>query len=146
VHLAIKQARAEGAYVFENNNVKGGYILNLRRPIERITKRSGVAFTPHDLRRSFATYLDTVGTPFGVIKQLLNHKAKADVTERYIQRRGLQELAKYSDEVLRLLVDAAPTLMGAIESNRSGRLFASHLARPLQVIGYGFALPSWELP
>jgi integrase len=103
-----KKQKPGSVYVFENGKVTDGYVRNLRRPIERIAKRSGLEFTPHDLRRSFATYLDTVGTPFGVIKQLLNHKSKADVTERYIQQRGLQELAKYSDEVLSLLIDAAP--------------------------------------
>lgn len=101
--LTAKPRREDATYVFENGNVKDGYVRNLRRPLERIKERSGLEFTPHDLRRSFATYLDTVGTPFGVIKQLLNHKSKADVTERYIQKRGLQELAKYSEAVFALI-------------------------------------------
>ena len=104
--LALKQGQGS-VYVFENGNVKGGYVRNLKRPLERIKRRSGLEFTPHDLRRSFATYLDTVGTPFGVIKQLLNHKTKADVTERYIQRRSLDELAKYSGAVLTLIASTA---------------------------------------
>jgi integrase len=100
---ARRQTTDANAYVFENKNVKDGYVRNLKRPLERISKRSGVHFTPHDLRRSFATYLDTVGAPFGVIKQLLNHKTKSDVTERYIQSRNISELRRHSEAVLELI-------------------------------------------
>jgi integrase len=90
-------------YVFENHDVRDGYIQNLKRPLQRIMGRSGVKFTPHDLRRSFATYLDTAGAPFGVIKQLLNHKSTSDVTERYIQRRDLEEIRKYAEATFSLI-------------------------------------------
>src|SRR5207244_410178 len=86
--LALK-LNSSNIYVFQNNAGRSGYIENLKRPLYRIGKKSGATFTPHDLRRTFATYLDTVGAPFGVIKQLLNHKTKSDVTERYIQHRDL---------------------------------------------------------
>jgi integrase len=103
-------------YVFENPAVKEGYIRNLKRPLQRITARSGLDFTPHDLRRSFATYLDTVGAPFGVIKQLLNHKTTSDVTERYIQRRNMTELRKYSEAVWHLVCSSS------IDLNRNNNL------------------------
>ena len=82
--------RADG-YVFPNP--AEGYIRNFRRPLERIAKLSGITISPHDLRRTYATYLDAVGAPFGVIKQLLNHASSGDVTERYIQRRSLRRTA-----------------------------------------------------
>ncbi len=90
-------------YVFQHPAARQGYLTNLNGSVARICKASGVDFTPHDLRRSFATYLDTVGTPFGVIKQLLNHKTSSDVTERYIQRRDLEEIRRYSDAVFGLI-------------------------------------------
>lgn len=97
----LKTKRQTGEiYVFVNRNTDSGYVRNLKRPIERITRLSGLNFSPHDLRRSFATYLDTTGAPFGVIKQLLNHKATSDVTERYIQKRALEELRRYTEGVL----------------------------------------------
>jgi integrase len=89
--------------VFEHPAVQEQYITNLKRPLSRISKAAGIEFTPHDLRRSFATYLDTVGTPYGVIKRLLNHKTKSDVTERYIQKRDLEETINYVEAVLSLI-------------------------------------------
>jgi integrase len=82
------------------------YLDNLRRPIEELHRLSGIRATPHDLRRSFATYLDAVGTPFGAIKQLLNHVSSADITARYIQRRSIEELRQYAEDVFALINSA----------------------------------------
>ena len=79
------------------------YLENLRRAHTRIGTLAGVPFTPHDLRRSFATYLDLTGAPFSAIKQLLNHVSSADVTSRYIQLRSLDNLGKYSEAVNQLI-------------------------------------------
>ena len=65
-----------------------------------------------------ATYLDTVGAPFALIKQLLNHKTKADVTERYIQRRSITEMRKYS-EVVVSLIKSAPVQGSALSQSLS---------------------------
>jgi len=97
--LQSRQAMATGRYLFESQEAQG-YIRNLRRPITQISSISGVPFTPHDLRRTFATYLDGIGAPFSVIKQLLNHKPSSDVTERYIQRRSVEDLRPYVEQVL----------------------------------------------
>jgi len=55
-----------------------------KKPIARVIRETGVDFSPHDLRRSFAGYAEYVGTPFSVIKRLLNHADGSDVTLRYL--------------------------------------------------------------
>jgi integrase len=89
-------------YVFQAPRVLG-YIGNLRRPLEKLRERSGLTVTPHDLRRTYATYLDSVGAPFGVIKQLLNHVSGSDITAQYVQNRSVDDLGAYADRVLTLI-------------------------------------------
>ena len=52
--------------------------------MRRLSKAIGVSFTPHDLRRTFATRAAEVGVDYLMIKRLLNHKTH-DITARYIQ-------------------------------------------------------------
>jgi len=91
-------------YAFEASCAEG-YLNNLRRPLKELHARSRLRITPHDLRRSFATYLDLLSVPFGVIKQLLNHTSSSDVTARYIQRKSMAELRKYSDALLAFILN-----------------------------------------
>jgi integrase len=99
--LRQRQGEAFG-YLFAASRVTG-YIGNLRRPLEELHERSGLRITPHDLRRTYATYLDSVGAPFGVIKQLLNHVSGSDITAQYVQKRGVEELRVYANRVLALI-------------------------------------------
>ncbi len=52
----------------------------------RLSKSSGIRFSLHDLRRTFATIADRIGLGDYTIKALLNHKSGADVTQGYIIR------------------------------------------------------------
>lgn len=56
-----------------------------RRFIERVSIWSGVRFSSHDLRRTFLSHSTAVGVPMSVLKQLVNHSRKDDVTDGYIQ-------------------------------------------------------------
>ncbi len=49
----------------------------------KIVKNSGVNFSLHDLRRTFATVATEVGIPPYLLKKLLNHRS-GDVTEGYV--------------------------------------------------------------
>lgn len=77
-----RKADPDGVYVFANNG----------EPIDRISRhvldRVDIKVTPHDLRRSIATWLGT-NAPAYVVKQILSHADPAkskDITERYVQR------------------------------------------------------------
>jgi integrase len=97
-----KRHNQTGTYVFQASRTSG-YIGNLRRPLAKLRERSGLKVMPHDLRRTYATYLDSVGAPFGVIKQLLNHVSGSDITAQYVQKRGIEDLRSYCEAVFDLI-------------------------------------------
>lgn len=49
-----------------------------------VTKASGIAFTVHDLRRTFITIAESLDISAYALKRLLNHKMTNDVTAGYI--------------------------------------------------------------
>lgn len=63
---------------------KGGHIQDATATIAKIKEEAGIDFTIHDLRRTFATIADSLDVSAYAIKQLLNHRQKADVTAGYI--------------------------------------------------------------
>lgn len=79
--LKTRRAEAVGEYVFESSR---GKLQNLRYALEIVIKNSGVAFTVHDLRRTFATIANSLDIPAYTVKMLLNHKMNGDVTAGYI--------------------------------------------------------------
>jgi integrase len=79
--LTSLKANAEGPYVFESSK---GRLQNLRYAMEKVINHSGVEFTIHDLRRTFATVADSLDIPGYAVKALLNHKTGTDVTAGYV--------------------------------------------------------------
>jgi integrase len=79
--FALRRKEAIGLYVFEGSR---GRLSNLRYAMAAVTERSGVTFTIHDLRRTFATVADSLDIPGYAVKILLNHKQASDVTAGYI--------------------------------------------------------------
>ncbi len=73
----------DSEYVFPGNG-KTGYIVEPRKTMRKITAKSGVEFTLHDLRRTFITIAESQDIPAYALKHLLNHKMNNDVTAGYI--------------------------------------------------------------
>jgi len=75
----------------------------------KIVKSSGVDFSLHDLRRTFATVATEIGVPPYLLKKLLNHKS-GDVTEGYVispvsvLREPMKKIAKKLMEMCRITV------------------------------------------
>lgn len=73
----------------------------------RVIDESGINFTIHDLRRTFATIAAEMGIPPYLLKKLLNHKS-GDVTEGYvistveILRSPVQKIAKRIEDLCRI--------------------------------------------
>ena len=73
----------------------------------RVIDESGIKFTIHDLRRTFATIAAEMGIPPYLLKKLLNHKS-GDVTEGYvistveILRNPVQKIAKRIEDLCRM--------------------------------------------
>jgi len=89
--LAGREAALEGkdeddaghVYVFPNRDGTG-HLVEPRRQMNHVTEVSGVSFTVHDLRRTFATGASACGVPHELIKRLLNHKSGDVTTKHYI--------------------------------------------------------------
>lgn len=79
--LKARKTSATGEYVFQTSK---GRMQNLRYAQESVIKNSGVNFTIHDLRRTFATIANSLDIPAYTVKMLLNHKMSGDVTAGYI--------------------------------------------------------------
>jgi len=77
----------------------------------KVREASGVQFTLHDLRRTYATVAEDLDISGLTVKRLLNHKTDSDVTAGY-QIPNLNRLRSVSDRVVREML------------RRSGRLNA----------------------
>ena len=83
--VALAESRLASPYVFPGEGA-AGYIVNSKRVISSITSLTGITFSPHDLRRTFATIAESLDLSGYTVKALLNHKQQiGDVTGGYIQ-------------------------------------------------------------
>jgi integrase len=78
-------------YVFPSETERG-HLIDPRTAVKRVGELSGVAFTLHDLRRTFITIADQLDIPAYALKRLLNHKDPRDMTARYIINSGVDRL------------------------------------------------------
>lgn len=93
---------AEG-YVFPGDGSRG-FLVEPRKQMDKVTKASEVAFTLHDLRRTFSTIAEGLDVPAYSLKRLLNHKIPGDVTAGYIVmdvERLREPMQKISDFIAR---------------------------------------------
>ncbi|WP_439124192.1 tyrosine-type recombinase/integrase [Marivita sp.] len=83
----LLEARKENAgaspWVFPGNG-PSGHIVEPKKFLQRVTAASGVAFTLHDLRRTYITIAESLDIPHYALKRLLNHRSSNDVTGGYI--------------------------------------------------------------
>jgi integrase len=79
---------------------KTGYIYEPKKAVNRVVELSGVQFTLHDLRRTFATVADSLDLPAYAVKRLLNHKMNNDVTPGYI----MKDVERYVNRCSKLLI------------------------------------------
>lgn len=89
-------------YVFPGTGATG-HLVEPKRQVGNVTESSGIAFTIHDLRRTFASIVNSLDKTLSyyTIKRLLNHNMSGDVTANYIQhdveqlRAGMQAVTDY---------------------------------------------------
>ncbi|WP_109465264.1 tyrosine-type recombinase/integrase [Albibacillus kandeliae] len=78
-----KDHACQTPWVFPSSSKKG-HIVETKKFTARVTERSGVSFTLHDLRRTFITIAESLDIPHYALKRLLNHRLSGDVTAGYI--------------------------------------------------------------
>jgi len=82
--VALAESRLVSPYVFPGEG-KTGYIVEPKRAIDAVTAATGITFSCHDCRRTFATLAESLDLSGYTVKALLNHKqADNDVTGGYI--------------------------------------------------------------
>lgn len=75
--------KTDSLFVFPGDGVKG-YLNEPRKQMQKVIEESNVAFTLHDLRRTFITVADSLDISAYALKRLANHKMANDVTAGYI--------------------------------------------------------------
>ncbi len=78
-----QQIGKDSPFVFPGDGVKG-YLNEAGKQMRHVTEESGVAFTLHDLRRTFITVAESLDISAYAVKRLANHKMTNDVTAGYI--------------------------------------------------------------
>lgn len=81
--LARRKELVGSSFVFPGDGASG-HLVEPRKSIEGITKETGIAFSVHDLRRTFATVAESLDIPAYTLKRLLNHASGNDVTGGYV--------------------------------------------------------------
>jgi integrase len=84
--LLMRRFKETGKYspfVFPGNGIKG-YLNEPGKQMKRVSQESSVAFTLHDLRRTFITVAESLDISAYAVKRLANHKMANDVTAGYI--------------------------------------------------------------
>lgn len=100
-HRSKLPRRITNEYVFPSDD-SDGFIQEPKRAIGKVVSKSGVKFSMHTLRRTFATTASRLDIAYYKLKALLNHSVEADVTGRnYVQvdpeqlREPMQEICDY---------------------------------------------------
>ena len=98
--LDRRKQNAVNEYIFPGSG-SGGYLVEPRVQMRKVTELSRVSFTVHDLRRTFITIAESLDIAAYSLKRLLNHKMTNDVTSGYIitdverLRKPMQLIADY---------------------------------------------------
>ncbi|NVJ67472.1 MAG: integrase family protein [Gammaproteobacteria bacterium] len=109
---------AKFGYIFENPHTRKN-VVDLRRLIGKVREDSGIEFTPHDLRRTFATYAGAAGISELTVKKLMNHKEKANVTMGYVVNSvdSLREpMLAINDYIFKFLSEAQRAVLNSLST------------------------------
>jgi integrase len=102
---------ATSAYVFPGADPEKHY-CELKRSVAQVIKKSGLQFSPHDLRRSFAVYGETLELSGYTIKRLLNHSSGGDVTMDHYLPLDVERLRKPMERIAEFVMGHAGKLQG----------------------------------
>ena len=69
----LRPLSGDSAWVFDSPKKPGTHIFAIRKAAVRIAERARVEFTAHDLRRTAATHMASMGVSRLTISKILNH-------------------------------------------------------------------------
>lgn len=82
----LKSQRNSSPWLFPSK-VTNSHWADPRKQVEKINEASGVKFSLHDLRRTFATHARLLGMDYDLIRRSMNHKSGGSITDSYIVER-----------------------------------------------------------
>jgi integrase len=87
---------------------RGGHIENVQKAIQRIRKSTGIQFRGHDLRRTAATQMTSMGIPRLIVQKILNHvePGVTQIYDRYSYDKEKREALESWSKRLVLMVSA----------------------------------------
>jgi integrase len=113
-HAAMLKAREKNPtlalYVFPGQL---GPLKEPKKTIAQVAAASGVAFSSHTLRRTFASIAESLDIPYLALKRLLNHKAQ-DVTGKHYTVIGVERLRKPMQRITDYILRAAKVRKTAV--------------------------------
>lgn len=109
--LERRRLAAVNDYVFPGRHGKG-HLQEPRPQMRKIIEESSVAFTIHDLRRTFITAAESLDISAYAVKRMVNHKMRNDVTAGYIVS-DVERLRAPMERVSAALVRAAAIKTGS---------------------------------
>ena len=95
--LESRKESSKGEYVFPGYDPHKA-LVNPNKQVKKVVNDSGVQFLLHDLRRSFATYADSLGIQHTTVKRLMNHKNN-DVTSTHYIHQSIETLRKPMNKI-----------------------------------------------
>jgi len=88
-----------GMYVFPSAG-KSGHINSVQYVVKELVETPGVSdFQLHDIRRTFANAAVKIGVPYQIVKWLLNHRSKGDVTDNHYVTHDIEFLRAPMEQI-----------------------------------------------
>jgi integrase len=101
--LDIRRKASSGNYVFPGYNPDKA-LVSPNRQVKKVINESSVQFLLHDLRRTFATYADSLEIQHNTIKRLMNHK-NSDVTSTHYIHQSIETLRKPMNKITNYILE-----------------------------------------
>lgn len=108
----LERRKKGQSYVFPGIGAKDVPQTEPKKAIIRVIEESGVAFTMHDLRRTFITVAESLDISAYAVKRLVNHKMSNDVTAGYIVT-DVERLRKPMQQITDFILARAGVRKGA---------------------------------
>jgi integrase len=85
---------------------RGGHIENVQKAIQHIKATTGINFRGHDLRRTAATMMTSMGIPRSTVSKILNHvePGVTKIYDRYSYDKEKREALEAWSKQLALMV------------------------------------------
>lgn len=96
--LEKRKQQSPSTFIFPSSG-KTGHLVEPRKAYMRIQEKTGIEASIHDLRRSFAHYAAELAIPYYIVKRLMLHSLKGDVTQEHYTQHSIEQLRGPSQRI-----------------------------------------------